>query len=743
MKKDIISAQLKKHFNYITGFILSIFFICVIFWLLSGICFGILDIITRLQNTKLPFHCSWDQFLTSPGYVFTLYDEWWKIFIKSLRLFKPVPVLYLPFIAIIASSIVAISLIIRQEYAVRLWYILNFHFAKLNDIKKMGLDKNPFMVLGRFAGNLLGTKQNESVLCVGEMGTGKTSSISIPSVLRSDNSCVVAVDLTGLLPKHTAGHRAKLGEVYYFNWDSLDEPQNNVYYPRWNPLSLDNLPSEQIEVENYFQRLASYLAGIDDEEKDNYWNLITQNFIVAVFYYWLDKISQAQANDYFLQKITSDTALSNEDKDLLLSYYIQMPKKYTETAIEALNECSLDGESYMPIGSWGGTIEGWIGHDLCFALITDWLIHNYANSADKNGADWSQWLKSLLDESEFFAYSTYAIDGLSQVLSLSPKQRAMVMERIVKAFTIFTVPSIRERTNGNDIDLSNLRGIYNEETAEWQPITVYSLANTHASKIMNQIFIDEILARNLQEKGCSGSLPLLLVLDDLGHNMRLKNLTSIMNVAAQKKISTLLLCNSLSLVANTYSRDELEDLIMFTDYKIIKAISNRHLSQQMDKLASFSTRSVEIPALRKRKCLGRIKPYADAKYFHKLAKDFKLCSDLKLNTHNCQVVLARGFYNRPIIANNVFFADDDFFSRLAALPANYTLPIQKILQKDEQDLCTPTTDYLTFPQQQNIKKAPLADNNDVSSVSKDEDWWLNEDAFARKSKSSNPFKFEN
>lgn len=739
MTKSIDTAQIKKHFNYAASFIFSVLFICAIFWLISGICFGILDIIVRLQHTKIPFRCSWSEYLYSPTYVLKVYDQWWGLFIKSLRLLKPVPVLYLPFVAIFASLIVAVSLVIRQEYAVRLWYILNFHFAKLPDIKKMGLDKNPFMVLGRFGNALLGTKQNESVMCIGEMGTGKTSSVSIPTVLRSDNSCVVAVDLTGILPKNTAGHRAKLGDVYYFNWDSLDEPQNNVYYPRWNPLADINLPETAPEMDEYLLRLASYLIEVDEEEKDNYWNLMTQNFVAAIFHYWVDKIAQAQANDYFLKKITDDTPLTKEERDLLLSYYIQMPKKYTTEVIEALNDNALDGTNYLPIGSWAGAVDEWVGRDLCLAAITDWLINNYANSTDDNGVDWGEWLQSLHDESLFFAYSSQATEGLKQVLSLSAKQRAMVMERAFKAFTIFTVPSIRERTNGNDIDFACLRGVYNEEAMNWQPVTVYSLANTHASKIINQIFIDEILACNLQDGKCKGRLPLLMVLDDLGHNRRLKNLIQLMSVGASKNISSLLLCNSLSLVANTYSREELEAMIMYTDYKIIKAISNRHLSQQMDKLASFSTRSVEIPAVRKKKYFRKIKPYADARYFHKLAKDFKICSDLKLNTHDCQVVLVRGFYNRPIIAKSVFFADDERFGKLSAIPASYTLAIKKVLQKDDYELFTPSTDYLTFPQQQNIKQTTDDDKKEDTQQGK-EDWWLAESAFNSNKSSANPFK---
>ena len=107
-----------------------------------------------------------------------------------------------------------------------------------------------------------------------------------------------------------------------------------------------------------------------------------------------------------------------------------------------------------------------------------------------------------------------------------------------------------------DFNLDNIRGIFNEETQSWRPVTVYSLSNTHASKILNQMFLDEVLYRNLNQSsgGGQGILPLIFVLDDVGHNLKLKNLMTLLEKGRHKKMSALLLCNSMNLVENTYSK---------------------------------------------------------------------------------------------------------------------------------------------------------------------------------------------
>ena len=750
------------------------------FWGLSGICFGILELACKLNLVSYTngFDCDWAQFFYQPTYVFELYQYWWNMVLMSERhlamnLILMVPML-VPFVIIIAI----ISAFFSRNYSFKLWYVLNHHFAKDKDIKKMGIDDGKFLVLGKFDEKILSLNEPQSVLCLGEMGTGKTSSVAIPSVLRSDEACIVAVDMSGLLPKYTAGYRAGLGKIFYYNWDLLDDPEKKLFYPRWNPLDKANLPNDGDEKEAYLARIAGYLVDVDDAEKDNYWNILAHTIIEAFLGYWTAKVNQAKANDYFLGKIVAKQRLVKDEKDILLSYYLQMPVTEAKQAMDNLADETLDKDNYLPVGSWAGIDERWIGHEACFAAIVDWMIDNYMTAHDEHSKDWQGWLEGLLREAVLFGYGKSVIDGLKQFLQLSPKQRQIAFAWALKPFRIFTNQAIRERTNGNDFNIRDIHGIYDDETKRVKPITIYSLANTQASKILNQMFLNEMIYCNLHRQDTPMALPTILMLDDVGHNLRLKNLKDMLMNGQAKKISALLLCNSLSLVENKYSREELECLVMNTAYKIIKAPDNQKLSKQLDKLAALATKSVQIPQNRDGDWKQRGKYFANAYYFHRLALDFNVSKNLQVDTRNYQIVLAEGFYHRPVLAENIFFAEDDNLRKLAVWDTDYNLSESEINKKTPFMLETPkfaevfdqkdlgVEDLVELDQYMNIvfdevklkidadKKSAKARANEISSakhIDKEhqksqqsaKDWWLEEDAFkVYEKEDKNPFRIK-
>ena len=780
MTENISIAEEKSRVRALANVLGILLVIYLIFWLISGVCFGILELACRLDiivDVK-DFHCDWRRFFYRPWYLFELYANWWNMLITSFRLMNLRAILFVPFVVPFVMIIVVIMTFIKRNYSFKLWYVLNHRFAKLKDVIKMGLTKELFMVLGRFQGKILGVRPTDSILCIGEMGSGKTSSVAIPSVLRSDNACIIAVDMTGLLPKYTAGYRAKLGKIFYYNWDLLDDPEKGLFYARWNPLAKENVPDDVEQKDAYLKRISGYLADIDEEQKDNYWNLLAHSIIAAFLEYWISKINQAKANDYFLGKLLEERHFSKEEKDILLSYYIQMPRSYAQKAIENLEDDLIDKDNYLPIGSWAGVPEQWIGHDACFAAITDWMIDNYMTARDENGKDWKDWLENLLREAVFFGYGNLVVNGIRQFLFLSQKQRQLAFACAIKPFRIFTNQAIRERTNGNDFNIQDIRGIYDNEKNFWRPVTIYSLANTHVSKILNQMFLDEIMYRNLHMQGKQGSLPVVLVLDDVGHNLKLRNLTKLLMSAKAKKMSALLLCNSLSLVENTYSKEELECLVMNTNYKIIKAPNNQKLSRQLDKLATFATKSVQIPKDKKRSWEKGRKFFANAYYFHRLAIDFSLNKNVQIDTRKHQIVLVEGYYNRPILADNIFFAEDERFRKLAVLDAEYCLSERELSAKTAFSLETPkiaevfnqkdlgVDDLVELDQYMNVvfeevkfeidadKKslktkakenvsAAHIDKEQQRSQEKDKDWWLEEDAFiVRENEDKNPFELK-
>ncbi|MBE6468168.1 MAG: type IV secretory system conjugative DNA transfer family protein [Alphaproteobacteria bacterium] len=769
MPANVSISQEKSKRKALFNVVLILFVIYAAFFVLSAICFALLDFSCRINviEHRDSLHINWLKFISNPFYIFSLYGSWWSLLIKGLAEGVFRVVLITPFFVPAGMIFAGVYTFLKRKYSFSLWYIINHHFAKMKDIENMGLKKAMFMVLGRFDGELLGVKPSESVLCIGEMGTGKTSSVAIPSVLHSDNACLICVDMTGLLPKYTAGKRSRLGKTFYFNWDLEDDEEKGMYYPRWNPLSEKNMPDNYEEKEAYIKRIASYLIDVEDVSKDDYWNVLANSIVVAILAYWNAKVTQAKTNDYFLSKLVEGRHFTTDEKNSLKSYYALMQKSYTKEAIAALNDNTINQDSYAPIGSWGGIPEQWMGKDVCFAAITDWIIDNYISSRDENAKDWKSWFESLLRESIFFGYGDLAVNGLRQILALSTKQRQLAFTSVMKPFKIFTNQALRERTNGNDLNINDIRGIYDEKLKKWRPVTIYSLANNYNSKILNQMFLDEVLYRNLNYKGekNQGALPLILVLDDVGHNLKLKNLTNLLEKGRSKKISALLLCNSMNLVENTYSKKELESVVVNTSYKIVKAPDNIKLSRQLDKLATFATKSVQIPKAKGKKRKMRTKHFADASYFHRLALDFRTSKRVKVDTRSHQIVLAEGYYHCPILAENVFFAEDEKFRRWAVLDAEYTLSKSELAEKDIDELYTPkiseifdTKDLgmddavqldqymsMVFDEAETEKQEEKEEisqqeiqNNVV--VEDDKDWWLEEDAFGiEKNDKKNPF----
>ncbi len=770
MAADVNISQEKSKTKALLNILLILLAVYLAFFALSAICFALLDISCRVGiiEHKDTLHIRWLKFISNPLYIFSLYGSWWSLLVKSFADGAVRLVLITPFFVPAGMVFAGVYTFLKRRYSFALWYIINHHFAKMSDVENMGIKKGPFMMLGRFEGSLLGVKPSESVLCIGEMGTGKTSSVAIPSVLHSDNACLICVDMTGLLPKYTAGKRTRLGKTFYFNWDLEDDVEKEIYYPRWNPLCEENMPNARDERDAYIKRIAGYLIDVNEVDRNDYWNILANSIIVAFLAYWDAKVFQAKTNDFFLNKLVEGRHLTAEEKKILKSYYVLMQKSYTKDAMEALDDNTINQDSYVPIGSWAGIPEQWVGKDVCFASITDWIIDNYISSRDEKGKDWKSWFESLLRESVFFGYGNLAINGFRQVLALSTQQRQLAFTSVMKPFKIFTNQALRERTNGNDLNIDDIRGIYDEATKKWRPITIYSLANNYNSKILNQMFLDEVLYRNIYQpaKSGQGALPLVLVLDDVGHNLKLKNLMALLEKGKSKKISALLLCNSMNLVENTYSKKELECVVMNTAYKIVKAPDNQKLSRQLDKLATFATKSVQIPKVKNKKRKLRKKHFADASYFHRLALDFKLSKRIKIDTRSHQIVLAEGFYHRPILAENVFFAEDEKFSRWAVLDADYTLPDDVMERKNEFDLRTPKIseifdnkdlgmdDIVQLDQYMSMvfdevetekkkKREELEKKVVPETEIKDEavdDWWLEEDAFGvEKNDKKNPF----
>ncbi|MGP1561303.1 MAG: type IV secretory system conjugative DNA transfer family protein [Helicobacteraceae bacterium] len=131
----------------------------------------------------------------------------------------------------------------------------NARFAKLADVKNMGLNSPSGIILGKFKNTFIRTKKPLAVLVFAPPGTGKTASIAIPNLLLSDNS-FFTLDVKGELYALTANIRRRKGSnVLLFDpmspesskFNPLDETLLSAY--SWdNKIGLINQISQLIYI---------------------------------------------------------------------------------------------------------------------------------------------------------------------------------------------------------------------------------------------------------------------------------------------------------------------------------------------------------------------------------------------------------------------------------------------------------------------------------------------------------------
>ena len=692
---------------------------------------------------------------------------------------------YMIVLLLFLLAVFLLYVFIKSSYSFRLWYRFSNRFATLDDIKEMGLLDGKFMALGLFGDKVLKLKQSASVLCLGETGCGKTAGVAIPSILESDTACIIAVDNRNELAKYTSGYRASLGKVFYFNWNLVDAPLKNEFYPRWNPLSFSEMPPKGEGREKYVANLVRYFIADKNENisaSDGYWEKLASTAMSGILNFFISKIERAGANDYFLSEMLDTGHLNKEDKDLLLSYYVLMDENYAQSAIANVDNNNLDMENYLPVGSWEGIPKAWQGKEINFAMFSDWLLQSYflAKSAN-NTADadiWKGIVERCIGEAKFFGYNEKALETLQQVFYLSSKQRSIIFSMLVNSLSIFRHSSVRERTSSSDFCIRQSRGIKNPETGKWEVVTVYSVSGNKSVDFINRLFIDMLIKDNIDKQQDVGPFPLLFVLDDMEQQPRYEYVTEGLIYGPHSKMSFLLLSDYVNMMQDKYTTEGMEDIVSNATYKLMISDSYKTLAWKFENLAVYGTKSVQIPAVKD--IGGYLKSQSgltDANYYKIIAKQFESIKkrDLELGD---EFLIAAGYYHLPIRLKCMYFLHNNVLKEKATIDACYFLDKSLEEKRNVQDMETPLLvevlqdSGLNMQTEEDIniyledkyekavetrqdvadKQSALADDisnrwknkEPVDSLAGDDDWWLEEDAFvldeSKEENISNPFK---
>lgn len=577
--------------------------------------------------------------------------------------------------------------------------------ANVSDLKKFGLLTGKYLFCGLLSGHKMKLPDPRSVFCIGAPGCGKTAGVVIPAVLEADNMSLIINDPKGEIAKATSGHRAKLGPVFKMNWAGIDQPDKGVFWPSWNPIGGKNLPPLHAGREGYIDDLIYFLIPDGPTGTDPYWVKAGRGCLTGLTGYLTGKVEQAKANDYFLARI-EDNALDDEDYRVLLSYYLSM-RDFPEVAhaIELARQKKITKESYLPIGKWSIIPPSWRqGQDACFAMLLD-VINNSQVQINKQlkqriaegdqtalmTDSWKELLDEIVLETAYYGYGRRTLLELNQVLGLPDKQRASVISMALSGINIFKNAAVRARTSLNDFNYEQFRGIKDEKTGTYKPVTIYMsvpFEDLNSSVQISTLFINMATAY-LMDKGPNekdvGPFPMGFILDEFHHMPSLQSIADGIVFGRSKQNMFMVVVQDWHQISAQYSEGKMHIIVSSVAAKIIKRQNNPETRNLMTKGMEQLTKVVH--SYKEKVNLLSIGPFVRTHSIKTISDSVVGGSGILKLANDKALVLYAGHLNRPI--NNVetpLFFKKPYYKALASIPPAPNMPADLLKARAEEGM---------------------------------------------------------
>ncbi len=581
-------------------------------------------------------------------------------------------------------------------YCVKMWWIIadnpNEYYlqtqgsarsAIMEDVKKMGLLNGGYFFLGQIGKKKknMNLPDTRSVLCIGCPGSGKTASVIIPNVLMLNNSALFIYDIKGDIFKATSGYRSTLGPVFNIDFAKTDEPEKGIFYPSWNPLSEDNLPSSPSGIDGYIDTLSGYLLPDGPEGTDPYWVISGRATLTGLTLYLVHKVEQAKANDYFLKKIKS-RSMEASDYEILKSYYKGMQQtKEIQQAIAQCEELKINEENYIHIGTWHLVPKSYIGKEASYGMLLDLLnefVFNTTVALRKKQMEnpsfasdddvWKTVLDLMVMEVFNYGYGRRALLELNQTLSLPDKQRASVLSMAQTGLEIFKNQAVRDRTSSNSFSYKDYRGIKGQD-GSYHPVTFYFTGSS--AKTVCSLFINMMtgyLMENGPYEGGTGPFPMGFILDDFPSMPKLQSIADGICFGRSKKTMFLLGVQDWHQLNSVYGANTTNIIMSSCAATIIKRQNNPNTTNRL--ISMFGKRTKRVEGGKKYEYGYRAK----VKLFEH-GGGYKWASDglvggtgvLKLDA-NKQIINLNGWVHRPINCSSPLFFKDTELKKLSSIP---------------------------------------------------------------------------
>ena len=667
----------------------------LIWWLLAPFCVALApNILKDMSAAKLA-----GALLHNPFLAFKVYVLWLSEFITQ----EPLHFTWasfagwrLPLLPLGVAGFYMAYYVMMNPFEYGPQYYGSSHEARLTEVEKMGLFKGQYLYIGEYKnGAPMRMTEPRSAFCIGAPLSGKTAGVVIPNVLYNDNACLFIFDPSGEIAKATSGYRATLGPTFQMDFSLIDRPDKKLYYPCWNPLGKGNLPPAGSGRETYIDSLVQFLIPDGPSGSDPYWVRTGRGALCGLTIFITSKVEQAQANDYFLDRIANN-CLDAEDREVLLSYYMGMqPTPEVKQAIEKLQAGTFVGDDYVAVGSWGHLPQNWVGREASFGMLLD-LLNNWMfqeslalrkkiQAGDESAimADvWQNILDCLVNETFYYGYSRRALLEINQVFSLPDKQRSSVISMAERGLNPFKNLAIRNRTASTDISYKDLRGMKNPKTGKYEPITVY--INREGGDVCS-LFINMIsaflMSAGPNEQG-SGPFPVEFILDNFESMPKLQSITDGITFGRSKYNIFLVCVKDWHQISSVYGQNATDIILSSVGCKIIKRHNNPQTRQKM--LAGLGNWSHRVEKKSKINVgLGKkVKPFMHLKGGREYMKDSVVGGTGVLGlAADKQWDLLTGYANRPLRANSPLFFKHAKMKVKAAIPPAPPTPESLVQRK--------------------------------------------------------------
>ena len=649
----------------------------------------------------------WKEALLSPSMIWDRYLDWLWIFMFETPRHTTWSSFFawnLPLVPTAAFVWSSYYFLVVSPHDLSVKYFGSSHYAREDEVKKMGLFGGKFLLLGTFAGKELRMPDSRSALCMGISGSGKTTGLAIPNVLSLDKSSLIINDPKEEIFKTTSGYRSSLGPVFHFKWTALDNPQKGVYWPSWNPLAPENMDSSYLKISSHVNGIVKYLIPDGPEGTDPYWVKAGRDCLGGMGAYLCIKCKQAKANDYFESRLREGT-LDEEDYKVLLSYYMSM--KQTEEVREAIRLArskSISSANYLPIGSWNNVPKVWRGQDCCFAMLVDMLNSNQikytkeiedkkaqGDMAAMNADPWQYILTDMVLETAYYNYGRLTLLNLNEVLSLPDKQRASVISMAMSGINIFKSAAARLRTSVNDICFEQLRGIQDSETGEYYPVTIYLTVPYEdlgsSASMLNNLFINmlssKLISNGPGESGY-GPFPASFILDDFQYMPSLDSITDGVVFGRSKGNSYLFMFQDWHQLQKKYGEGKTDILLHMPAAKIVKQANN---IQTRNRLVSHLGKTTKMSYSVSENWLIGNHLKLDEKRKYKYYKDDAISKGgiLKMKPDK-ELLIYTGYNGLPIDAKTPLYFKSEKYKQKASLPPSPHISDYILNLRPKQDM---------------------------------------------------------